>query len=167
MRLPAGDDGWGVCRAAPARATACTGSPLDQCCDDGACGAGACVEGPLFHCGGARPQVANLCLEDACASDADCRGAKDLCIPAGVFGEPVAVCVAGDCRLDADCTASAGGECNPFFDPCNRRLVGFFCAYATSECRGDLDCAHVSNGYCAAPSGARTEPRCLEFIPPP
>jgi hypothetical protein len=81
------------------------------------------------------------------------------------FAEPTARCSYGDCRLDADCAARAGGQCRPFFNPCNRRLDGFHCTYAGSACRQDTDCSDTPFGYCAPGLGGMTS--CQTFIPPP
>lgn len=164
--------GWGTCDTRPAPATACGGG-FDACCTSADCAGqpgGACFGGPLFYCGGAFPEPANLCVYPECAADADCTSTTrtdpvGLCMPAGAFAEPSARCSYGDCRLDADCSARAGGQCRPFFNPCNRRLDGFHCTYADSVCRQDSDCSGTSFGYCAPGLGGVTS--CEMFIPPP
>lgn len=164
--------GWGTCDTRPPFATTCGGG-FDACCTSAECGAqpgGACFGGPLFYCGGAFPQPANLCVYPECASDADCTATTrtdpvGLCVVAGAFAEPSARCSYGDCRLDDDCSARPGGACRPFFNPCSRRLDGFHCTYADSVCRQDSDCRDTRGGYCAPGVGGVT--RCEEFVPPP
>ena len=125
--------------------------------------AGACFGGPLWYCGGAFPQPSNLCVIDACVLDTDCTGGNfGVCVVAGAFGEYAAVCSYGDCRFDSDCTSRAGGECRPFFSPCNGRMLGFACTYDDSVCRADADCP---GQYCAADTDGVTS--CETFIPPP
>jgi hypothetical protein len=172
LAVPAAPGGWGTCDTRPAPATACGGG-FDACCTSADCGAeagGACFGGPLFYCGGAFPEPANVCAYPECAVDADCTSTTrtdpvGLCVPAGAFAEPTARCSYGDCRLDSDCSARAGGQCRPFFNPCNRRLDAFHCTYADSVCRQDTDCAGTSFGYCAPGLGGVTT--CEMFIPPP
>lgn len=156
--------GWHTCRELRTQADSCTGSPSDECCNAAECQGAGCFYGPLFYCGGARPEERNVCVDHECAADDDC-GATALCIPAGAFGEYHNRCAQGDCRFDADCGARAGGACLPFFDPCNRRLSGFHCAYPDSACRADGDCGHIEFGYCEPLGGGDTE--CRQFIPRP
>jgi hypothetical protein len=172
LSVPGVRGGWSTCDTRPAPATACGGG-FDACCTSADCGAeagGACFGGPLFYCGGAFPEPANLCAYPECSVDADCTSTTrtdpvGLCVPAGAFAEPTARCSYGDCRLDSDCSARAGGQCRPFFNPCNRRLDAFHCTYADSVCRQDTDCAGTSFGYCAPGLGGVTT--CEMFIPPP
>jgi hypothetical protein len=108
---------------------------------------------------------ANVCLYDECATRADCTAMPNgLCVPARAWQEQAARCLYGDCVFNSDCTNGNAAECTPFFDPCTRRMIGYHCTYAHSECRNASDCAHLNNGYCEpGPNGMST---CREFIPP-
>lgn len=158
--------GWHTCKQPQEAAPGCgTIEDPDQCCQHTDCtesAGGSCVLGPIFYCGGAQPEFANVCIYDSCGSNADCSE-SEVCVPAGVFREPASRCVASTCETDADCTAGASPECNPFFDPCNRRFIGFHCTYESSECRSDIDCA--ANNYCTP--GVDGQTSCEEFFPPP
>lgn len=174
LAVPDDPAGTRVCAAVlPPEATACGGAGFDACCSSADCNTGpggACFAGPLFYCGGARPPEGNVCAYDDCTTDADCTATTrtfplGTCVPRRAFGEHRSRCVYGDCRVDADCGARAGGECRPFFDPCNRRLIQLQCTYADSVCRADADCAATPQGYCAPGFGGMT--RCDRFLPPP
>ena len=158
--------GWHTCKQPQEVAPGCgTIEDPDQCCQHTDCtesAGGSCVLGPIFYCGGAQPEFANVCVYDSCESNADCSD-SEVCVPAGVFREPASRCVASTCKTDSDCTTGQAPECNPFFDPCNRRFIGFHCTYDSSECRSDNDCA--ANDYCTPSVDGQTS--CEEFFSPP
>lgn len=161
-------DGWNTCLVPPVAPNCAEPMGLDECCQHTDCTAspdGACVNAPIFYCGGAAPQEMTACLYDECRSDADCGGEAGSCIPAGAFGEPVSRCVDSQCAFDSDCTGGDGAECLPFRSPCNNRFVGFFCTYDTSECRTDADCDQQEPHCVQGPGDGDTS--CQEFIPPP
>ncbi|MEZ4475752.1 MAG: hypothetical protein R3F60_34130, partial [bacterium] len=110
------------------------------CLDDAACPGAHCqaegTDAQNQRCGGPEP-VANLCVPDACAKDADC-GEGRTCVRAGEYGHVRAACVPATCRADADCVEHPEGRCQPFFTPCFVR--GFSCTYAIDTCRVDADC---------------------------
>ena len=141
-------------------------NPPDQCCTHTDCNGNdpdaVCVTGPIFYCGGIAPVPANVCLTDECNLDSDCQD-RQVCVPARVFGEPVARCVSAVCEIDADCDARSGGECRPFTDPCSNRFAGFWCTYDDSVCRTSRDC---SNGEHCSP-GMDGNTSCQVFEPPP
>ena len=169
ISIPADDpNGYHTCQPAEAAPPNCgTAEPPDECCVHAECTtdpSGTCVVGPIFYCGGVAPTIANACLYDECTDDNDC-GADELCLPPRVLAEPVSRCVAAGCRVDADCTDRAAGQCEPFFDPCNGRLSGFFCTYEDSECRSDSDCA--GGEHCAPGVDRDGNTACMTFQPPP
>ncbi|MEZ4470248.1 MAG: hypothetical protein R3F60_05480 [bacterium] len=88
------------------------------CLDDAACPGAHCqaegTDAQNQRCGGPEP-VANLCVPDACAKDADC-GEGRTCVRAGEYGHVRAACVPATCRADADCVEHPEGR-QPFFTP--------------------------------------------------
>ncbi len=163
--------GWHTCRVLPVDPVGCemTGGPGDpECCAAAECTTqvgGACVETPIFYCGGAAPQFMLSCLYDECGPDLAC-GEGLTCQPAGVFGEPVARCVSFKCSANADCLDGTNGECLPFFSPCNNRFIGTHCAYEESPCKVDSDCKDggVNQQYCSPNEGTTV---CETFFPFP
>jgi hypothetical protein len=175
ITIPANDPGgFKACQAEEAAEPGCGQiEPPDQCCVHADCTddpSGTCIRGPIFYCGGIAPTPANVCMYDECASDEDCGGAPGSCLPPRVLGEPVSRCVQSQCGNDADCTGGDNGECRAFFNPCNRRLTGFFCTYDESECRTDDDCEPdpdmPGTPYCA-PGDGDGNTACGIFQPPP
>ena len=151
--------GIGVCVETTMEATECTGAgmPPDECCDSSECTEGACHLGPVVpFCGGPGFIPHNVCAGDECTTDAGCT--NGVCLPAGAFGRPVRTCLFASCEGDSDCTASAGGRCILFFDPCCG-LPALHCRYPDGCGSGD-DCP---SGYCQA-TGGRT--RCEPGAPP-
>src|SRR5262249_30646036 len=110
--------GYRVCVVPPVQATTCTSS-YDQCCPStkNLCAAGApCYAGPLVPlCTGAPMAMHNQCGVDQCAKDLDCAPGQ-ICVPAGAFGFEIRACFDAYCKVDADCTAHAGGVCAPVQD---------------------------------------------------
>jgi len=163
--------GWHTCRVLPTDPVGCemTGELGDpECCAATDCTGptgGACVETPIFCCGGAAPQFQLSCLYDECGPDNPCAN-EQTCQPAGVFGEPVARCVAATCVNNEECTDGTNGECLPFFSPCNHRFIGTHCAYDESPCKTDSDCPNAgpNQQYCS-PDGDTTV--CETFFPFP
>ncbi len=138
--------------------TDCTAEPMGQC-----------TFGPIFYCGGVAPRERNICVYGECTDESDCgRQLGGVCVPAGAFGEPASICVYGDCLTNGDCTNGTNGSCNPFYNPCNRRFVGFHCTYDESDCRSDQDCpprGGLGTPYCSPGNDGMTT--CESFIPPP
>lgn len=162
--------GWHTCRVLPTDPIGCemTGGLGDpECCAATDCTAqagGACVETPIFYCGGAAPQYAFTCLYDECGPNLACADGL-TCQPAGIFGEPVARCVAATCVSANDCVDGTNGECLPFLSPCNSRFIGTHCAYDESPCRVDADCSGGANQQYCRPDGDTTA--CDTFFPFP
>ncbi|HKU40744.1 MAG TPA: hypothetical protein VJR89_21435, partial [Polyangiales bacterium] len=60
-------------------------------------------------------------------------------------------CLAGNCRVDADCGQS--GYCSPSFGSCGSLdgVVAYYCHTCQDECIDDEDCSRLQ-GECASPS---------------
>lgn len=142
--------GYTVCASMPDEATMCQGAGADECCDSTDCAAGACYEAvDLQFCGGAFPAF-NVCVDDACTTDADCTASStnSICAPASAFGQPKRFCMTAYCKTDADCTAEAGGVCRLVGnDPCCSHPApdGLACVYP-GDCALDADCPN--DGTC-------------------
>jgi hypothetical protein len=174
-----GTGGWNTCQIlAPPEATSCMppgGPGMDQCCLSGDCTGGmngGCFAGPLYFCGGAPPLPGNVCVYDECIDGQPCPasspGLIGYCLPKGAFGEVRSRCSQNECLYDSQCQSRAGGQCLPFFDPCNGRFQAFYCTYDDSVCRTDQDCqGQVMSGepYCTSDGDGHT--RCEGFFPPP
>jgi hypothetical protein len=82
----------------------------------------------------------NACGVDQCAKDVDCAPGQ-ICAPAGVLGLEIRACIDAHCKVDADCTAHAGGVCAPVLASCCNAVAGLFCVYpGAGGCRRDADC---------------------------
>ncbi len=145
--------GFHVCVVPPAKATKCTGA-LDQCCPmtQEACpGNAPCFVGPLVPvCSGVPVQMHNVCGVDQCQTDLDCAP-NQICAPAGTFDLEIRACVVASCKVDADCTAHAGGVCAPVQAPCCAASAGLFCVYpGYGGCRKNADCPAMpdQSTYC-------------------
>jgi hypothetical protein len=138
--------GFLVCQIPPQQATVCQ-SPLDQCCATMPCPGGApCEVGPLVPlCAGTVPAPHNQCAVDQCATDADCL-AGQICGLAGALGRAIRACIPAACRVNADCTAQPGGECEPVNEPCCNTVAGLYCVYPGGGCRRTSDCPAME--YC-------------------
>ncbi len=171
ISIPANDAaGYHTCQPPTAAEPGCGMiQDPDTCCLHTDCNqadpSGTCITGPIFYCGGAAPTIANVCVVDECVTNAEC-GTDQLCLPPRVLGEPVSRCVTTQCQFDADCTAGAGGECSPFFNPCNGRFSGFSCTYDDSACRSNDDCDQGNLRFCQ-PGAGDGDTACVEFNPPP
>jgi hypothetical protein len=58
------------------------------------------------------------------------------------------LCVASDCRVDADC--GANGACSPLIDQSGcggNGIAGFYCRTPNDTCADDSDCATGVCGY--------------------
>jgi hypothetical protein len=94
-----------------------------------------CTEGKDPRCVGAIPSGKCSCTYDACFSDRDCP-ANHVCACSGVYSGNA--CVAGNCRIDADC--GTGGYCSPIIDRCTSGVTGYFCRSSKDACANDGDC---------------------------
>lgn len=133
--------GFHVCVVPQALATVCA-SALDQCCQSQPCAGGApCYVGPLVPvCAGVPQPVHNVCGVDQCTKDVDCAPGQ-ICALAGTLGLEIRACVDAHCKVDADCTAHAGGVCAPVQEPCCVAPAGLFCVYpGDGGCRRNADC---------------------------
>ncbi|HSZ82865.1 MAG TPA: hypothetical protein VLA14_11315 [Polyangia bacterium] len=137
----------GVCAVAVAAGTS---APTPACTKDSDCTAGSngrCLElGRVAACS---------CSYDMCTTDADCAqtGGPCACRPdaQGVVAPTTTssnTCLAGDCRVDADC--GAGGYCSPSLGSCGNYsgVTGYYCHTATDACVDDADCAAQGAGDC-------------------
>lgn len=97
------------------------------------------------------------CTYDLCFDDDDC-GAGKACACGGGFRSDANVCLASQCRTDADC---ATGFCSPTYGSCGNYSgnVGWYCHTCDDECVNDEDCAATGGAfdpYCAFdPSAGR------------
>jgi hypothetical protein len=66
-------------------------------------------------------------------------------VPAGALDRKVNTCITGGCRRDDECTASAGGKCEPVTGPCCNGPSGLYCVYPGTGCRTSADCASGSS----------------------
>jgi hypothetical protein len=106
------------------------------------CAAGStCVETPLAPSCGLVTRPTIVCAPSACSKAADCTGNNAICAPAGSLDRKVDSCLTGGCRLDKDCTASAGGKCEPVTPNCCSGPSGLYCVYPGKGCRTSSDCA--------------------------
>ncbi|MEM9073207.1 MAG: hypothetical protein AAGE52_32180 [Myxococcota bacterium] len=123
--------GYRVCQDPDPEATSCVGGGFgDMCCNTSECAEGLCITTPIIpFCGGIRPVEMNLCATDQCESDAECRSADDVCLPARVLGRKVRSCLAAECRTDADCTDGVDGQCMPVREACCGTSVRIQCVY--------------------------------------
>jgi collagen type I alpha len=125
-------------------------SPTLTCTKDGDCTAGA--NGRCLPLGRV---VGCSCSYDTCTTDADCAqmGGPCVCRPdaQGVVAPTTSaanMCLAGNCRVDADC--GAGGYCSPTLGSCGNYggVTGYYCHTTKDTCVDDSDCAAKSAGDC-------------------
>jgi hypothetical protein len=148
-----------MCTAFPPEATACNmpmGEIPDECCTSADCAKGKCYLNTYltdYLCsGGVSPS--NVCVADACSSDADCgQGGVSICAPAGTIG-PARVCLPAYCHTNADCTSDGHGLCAPVVSPCCTTTLGLACVYA-GGCATSADCGDAGTSVCTldTPSG--------------
>ena len=111
-----------------------------MCSSDSACTAGAdgrCVQST----GGA---VFCMCTYDTCTHDLDCATGQTCACHGSpyTFGQGSA-CIAGNCRVDADC--GAGNYCSPAYNAMScGSLLGTFCHTPNDLCVDDADCGTSS-----------------------
>ena len=150
--------GYRVCVPEARVATEPSVNPtVDECDATRPCGVGACYAAlrfPSGQCGLGGAGEQNICLADACQSDADCAGG--ICGPSGLTsnelhaGGGARECFRAGCRDDADCRLEAGGVCAFVASSCGRPLVGsgfrsaqLACVYP-GGCVTDSDCGGAS-----------------------
>ncbi len=147
-----------VCRGEFLPQDTSSGNTNDEC-PTPSCPTGTCFQ-QCDHLGTMGP--INRCLADECTQDSDCnQSTNGICIPAGVLGQPAAVCSYGNCRVDGDCTNRAGGQCHPYASLCDP-TVTFSCSYDDSPCRILQDC---DVGSICVPAGANNT--ACEPVEPP
>lgn len=115
------------------------------CTMDSQCTAG--TDGRCVMLGG--PVVSCQCTYDACMHDGDCAtGSTCVCHGSPYVGGEGNTCVAGNCRVDADCGPS--GYCSPAYDTMScGGLLGYFCHTAGDQCVDDADCQDAGTyDYC-------------------
>jgi hypothetical protein len=146
----------GVACATDRPAGTCTSAPDAGfgCHSDSDCTAGSngrCVAAP-------RLAVSCDCSYDTCMKDADCPQPGGVCecrpeasgqgsIAPTTPASPANACLAGNCRVDADC---AGGYCSPSLGSCGNfgGVVGYYCHTPNDQCVDDSDCAARGGGDC-------------------
>lgn len=134
--------GYHACKYPVVEATMCTGSVLDECCDTSECITGKCLAAPLEpYCGGPQPAMYNACGVDQCLTNADCT--DGVCVPAGVVGNQVAMCVPAMC-FGTVCGQESLSSCALVRDPCCNGPAGFICI-EEDGCQSNADCP---GGYC-------------------
>ena len=120
------------------------------------CGADSeCTAGRNGRCFQAPRVLGCTCTYDTCTTDADCAQMGGPCecrtdvqgIVAPVNPQ-TNVCMAGNCRVDADC--GAGSYCSPSLGSCGNYggIVGYYCHTAKDKCVDDADCAAQGGGDC-------------------
>jgi hypothetical protein len=80
------------------------------------------------------------CTYDTCSTDADCApGETCVCHGTAYSNGAGNTCVAGNCRVDADCP---GFWCSPSVKPniCGGKFAGYYCHTAGDLCTNDADC---------------------------
>jgi hypothetical protein len=125
-------------------------APTPACTKDSDCTAGS--NGRCLALGRV---AACSCSYDACTTDADCThtGGPCACRPdAQSIVAPTTTasntCLAGDCRVDADCGARA--YCSPSLGSCGNYsgVTGYYCHTPADACVDDADCAAQGGGDC-------------------
>jgi hypothetical protein len=154
--------GWRICVAPVEEATSCTDPANEPCCSTADCQEGVCVDGPVtLDCGGIYVPGFNACATDLCQSDSDCTSGDGpgVCLPQAMLGYKVRGCLPAACRVNADCTAEAGGYCALVRDECCYK-TGLYCVYPSNGCLGVIK-EECGSGYCmpsAGPEGAHCQP---------
>jgi hypothetical protein len=117
-------------------------SPETECVRDEDCSAGENGRCTDFRGGW-------QCTYDTCFTDGACD-AGGPCRCEGAFWTDANTCLAGNCRVDADC--GSGGYCSPTFGDCGNYsgVIGYYCHTPADTCVDDADCveAGVGAGYC-------------------
>ena len=136
-----------VATACPAERPASTcdpgGFPSPACAVDGDCAAGVngrCVGNQRDGC---------RCSYDVCTRDAECSlGGPCECRLATRGGAGANVCIAGNCRVDADC--GPRGYCSPTLGGCGDYggLAGYYCHTPSDLCLDDGDCTGSTPQAC-------------------
>ena len=129
----------GVCTYPIVEATACLGSPLDECCKSADCATGKCVKYPPNpECPDPDPPTPhNVCTAGGCGG---CGGSINYCIPAGGWGYNQSTCLSGSCWEDAMCeTFEPGSKCLPVFDACGK-AKSIACVLPVIGCQRPSDC---------------------------
>jgi hypothetical protein len=108
-----------------------------------------CTDGRAGRCDG-NPHDGYHCTYDACYGDSECAGG--VCACNGATRATNNVCLAGGCRIDADC--GGNGYCSPTLGDCGHygKAVAYYCHTAEDECVDDADCTAegpFQPGYCA------------------
>lgn len=140
--------------AAPAPAVNCMGGNGMlggdfPCSNDSDCTAG--INGRCLHGGG---PTGCSCSYDACTQDSDCSTGLTCACRGSPYNSIGNTCVAGDCRVDADC--GPAGYCSPVATSAGfcESVVGYYCHTPNDLCVNDSDCPSgngpnfPSDGFC-------------------
>jgi hypothetical protein len=139
--------GYRECAFVPPEATTCGSG--DACCTAADCpGGGKCYLTTNPNSCGLLVEPSNMCMADQCTDDASCSGG--ICIPAGTAGWAGRSCLPASCRVDADCTAHAGGACLPVVDLCCGLPTALACFYP-GGCATNADCVALGGGCAPDP----------------
>jgi hypothetical protein len=93
---------------------------------------GRCNNGGALFC---------LCTSDTCADDKACPSGQTCACHGSPYDNAAGNhCVAGNCRIDADC--GSGGWCSPTYSQTGcGSLGGYYCHTPKDQCINDSDCA--------------------------
>lgn len=101
------------------------------------------------------------CTYDACADDAACPMDQTCACHGSPYTDSQGnTCVAGNCRVDADC--GAGGYCSPssLMAICGYSLAGYYCHTPMDQCTDDSDCSTAQGPAICAYSTATSRWQC-------
>ena len=109
----------------------------------GCTGDGDCTSGTNGRCitsfGGYAPSC--VCTYDTCMQDTDCPHGQTCACHGSAYVISGSTCVAGNCRVDADC--GAGGYCSPSpaLSACGNGVpAGYYCHTTGDLCIDDSNC---------------------------
>jgi hypothetical protein len=110
-----------------------------------------CTAGTNGRCGNPGGPAGCDCSYDTCMQDTDCPTDQTCACHGSAYNDFGNTCVAGNCRVDADC--GAGGYCSPTAPAggwCGD-VGGYYCHTPNDLCLDDSDCADTDAGAFAGP----------------
>jgi len=108
-----------------------------------------CTAGTNGRCGNPGGPAGCACSYDKCMQDTDCAAGQTCVCHGSPYNDFGNTCVAGNCRVDADCGAL--GYCSPTVPEggwCGEG-AGYYCHTSNDLCIDDSDCAGVDAGTAA------------------